>query len=184
MSPQCSVWVGKLQVSLDVKMSDIHSLSPQIPASTWSSLSIFSVSEKWISFYSRSDISPPLIHRPLYWAPCQELGAASNSTQRNNPCPYGMSMLMGRPGRKCTMIQQNNYSSNSCLGRTKQGGDREQEGEPQWITRSGRSLLSRCPLGRGWRRRESQPAPMQRTRVRRGWWAQVVQSWWTRVRSS
>ena len=45
-------------------------------------------------------------------------------------------------------------------------------------------LLSRCPLGRGWRRRESQPAPMQRTRVRRGWWAQVVQSWWTRVRSS
>ena len=51
-----------------------------------------------------------------------------------------MSMLTGRPGRKCTMIQQHNYSSNSCLGRTKQGGDREQEGEPQWITRSGRSF--------------------------------------------
>ena len=111
-------------------------------------------------------------------------GEASNGTQRNNPCPYGMSMLMGRPGRKCTMIQQNNYSSNSCLGRSKQGGDREQEGEPQWITRSGRSLLSRCPLGRGWRRRESWPVPIQMTRVRRGCWAQVVLSWWTRVRSS
>ena len=184
MSPQCSLWVEKLKVSLYVKMSDIHSLSPQIPVSTWSSLSIFSVSEEWISFYSRSDISSPLTHRPLCWAPCQELGAASNSTQRNNPHPYGMSVLMGRPSRKCTMIQQNNYSSNSCLGRSKQGGDREQEGEPQWIMRSGRSLLSRCPLGRGWRRRESRPVPMQRTRVRRGWWAQVVQSQWTRVRSS
>ena len=140
MSPQCSVWVEKLKVSLDVKMSDIHSLSPQIPVSTWSSSSIFSVSEKWISFYSRSDTSPPLTHRPLCWAPCQELGAASNSTHRNNPHPNGMSVLMGRPGRKCTMIQQNNYSSYSCLGRSKQGGDREQEGEPQWITRSGRSF--------------------------------------------
>ena len=164
--------------------SSICTSSPQFSASTWFSSFIFSVSEKWISFYSRSDTSPPLTHRPLCWAPCQELGAASNSTQRNNPHPYGMSVLMGRPGRKCTTIQQNNYSSNSCLGRSKQGGDREQEGEPQWITRSGRSLLSRCPLGRGWRRRESRPVPMQRTHVRRGCWAQVVQSQWTRVRSS
>ena len=45
-------------------------------------------------------------------------------------------------------------------------------------------LLSMCPLGRGWRRRESRPVPMQRTRVRRGCWAQVVLSRWTRVRSS
>ena len=126
-------------------MSDIHSRSPQIPVSTWSSSSIFSVSEKWISFYSKSNTFPPLTHCPLFWALCQDLGEASNGTQRNNPRPYGMSMLMGRPGRKCTMIQQNNYCSNSCSGRSKQAGDREQEGEPQWIMRSGRSFWA-CVL--------------------------------------
>ena len=57
-----------------------------------------------------------------------------------------------------------------------QGGDREQEGRVPVDHEIRQILLSRCPLGRGWRRRESRPVPMQRTRVRRGWWAQVVQS--------